>query len=298
MARYRKIDPRIWNDERFRTLSERAKLAFLLVLTHPTMTCLGAMRGTVEGLAAELGWQPRTMRNAINELAAAGMIELNAAAAYVGAPRFLRYNEPEGPNSVTKAWVEAIDLVPECVEKQRLVERCRHYLRGRSDEFRRAITGPIWHVFGGPIPDGTPSGIVDGKSNPLRIQEQEPEQEKEEERDPCLPLALAPSNGGSDPEHGFGRFWKVYPRKRARKDALKAWLAARPDAALLERIVAAVLAQSKNADWQREGGKYIPHPATWLRGGRWEDELEVGTPSPISKRTLQPLTPLTEQGNG
>ena len=32
--RYRKIDPRIWNDEKFRQFSDRAKLAFLFVLTQ------------------------------------------------------------------------------------------------------------------------------------------------------------------------------------------------------------------------------------------------------------------------
>ena len=26
------------------------------------------------------------------------------------------------------------------------------------------------------------------------------------------------------------------------------------------------------AQWQREGGQYVPHPATWLGQGRWMDE--------------------------
>jgi hypothetical protein len=56
MARYRKIDPRIWNDQKFRELSDDAKIVFFLLLTHPHMTALGAMRATVAGLAAELGW--------------------------------------------------------------------------------------------------------------------------------------------------------------------------------------------------------------------------------------------------
>jgi hypothetical protein len=29
----------------------------------------------------------------------------------------------------------------------------------------------------------------------------------------------------------------------------------------------------------KDGGKYIPHPATWLRGERWDDELEVKLPN-------------------
>lgn len=47
MARYRKIDSRIWNDAKFRELSDNGKLVFLMLLTHPSMTSLGAMRATV-----------------------------------------------------------------------------------------------------------------------------------------------------------------------------------------------------------------------------------------------------------
>lgn len=27
-----------------------------------------------------------------------------------------------------------------------------------------------------------------------------------------------------------------------------------------------------SSDWQKDGGKYIPYPSTWLNGRRWEDE--------------------------
>ena len=43
MARFRKIDPRIWNDAKFAALSSEAKLLFLYLLTSPAMTILGAL---------------------------------------------------------------------------------------------------------------------------------------------------------------------------------------------------------------------------------------------------------------
>jgi len=42
MARYRKIDPRIWNDEKFMTFDPREKLVWFTLLTHPLMTPMGA----------------------------------------------------------------------------------------------------------------------------------------------------------------------------------------------------------------------------------------------------------------
>lgn len=72
----------------------------------------------------------------------------------------------------------------------------------------------------------------------------------------------------------FAVFWQAYPRRRGKADALKAWKALKPDAALVEQILAAVAFARESPDWRREGGQFIPYPATWLRRRGWEDELE------------------------
>lgn len=71
---------------------------------------------------------------------------------------------------------------------------------------------------------------------------------------------------------GFERFWKVWPRKEAKKDAMKAWSALKPDTDLRNTIIAAIDRQRQGEQWQKDGGKYIPLPASWLRGERWNDE--------------------------
>jgi hypothetical protein len=47
VSRYRKLDVRLWNDTKFRALSDNGKLAFIFTLTHPGMTMIGAMRATI-----------------------------------------------------------------------------------------------------------------------------------------------------------------------------------------------------------------------------------------------------------
>src|SRR4030095_519357 len=64
MARYRKIDPRIWNDEKFRELTDDGRLVFLFILTHPHLTNLGAMRANIPGLAYEIGWDVERLSKA------------------------------------------------------------------------------------------------------------------------------------------------------------------------------------------------------------------------------------------
>ena len=74
---------------------------------------------------------------------------------------------------------------------------------------------------------------------------------------------------------GFEKFWSAYPRKTAKPQALKAFEKLGPDPSLLERMLAAVARQSKSDQWVKDGGQFIPHPATWLNNSRWEDQLPV-----------------------
>lgn len=70
----------------------------------------------------------------------------------------------------------------------------------------------------------------------------------------------------------FDRFWAEYPKKRAKGDARKAWHKLQPDATLVEAILTALAWQRVSADWIKDGGQFIPYPATWLNQERWDDE--------------------------
>jgi hypothetical protein len=76
----------------------------------------------------------------------------------------------------------------------------------------------------------------------------------------------------------FDEFWATYPKKRAKRDALNVWLRLDFSDGLFEKIIAAVAAQKKSAEWKKEGGQFIPYPATWLRKGRWDDESKSTSP--------------------
>ena len=136
MAHYRKIDPRMWNDEKFRTLSTEGKLAFVLLLTHPHMTALGAMRATIPGLAAELGG--KGFAEAFREVFAKGLAKHDEKASCVYLPRFLKYNKPESPN-VVKAWAHSIDLIPECHLKSELIQEVKAYAEALPEAFSKAL---------------------------------------------------------------------------------------------------------------------------------------------------------------
>lgn len=70
----------------------------------------------------------------------------------------------------------------------------------------------------------------------------------------------------------FDEFWSAYPKKKAKEAARKAWAKLKPDETLGKEIIQAVIESAKTKDWLKENGKFIPYPATYLNGKRWEDE--------------------------
>lgn len=71
----------------------------------------------------------------------------------------------------------------------------------------------------------------------------------------------------------FGKFWSAYPRKVAKPHAMRTWVKLKIGDGELQAVLSAVEAAKKSdPQWNRDGGQFIPHPATWLNDRRWEDE--------------------------
>lgn len=74
---------------------------------------------------------------------------------------------------------------------------------------------------------------------------------------------------------GFDEFWSKYPRKVGKEQARKAFSKAAVDNDLLNTMLSAIDLQGESESWKKDDGKFIPHPATWINGKRWEDEVAV-----------------------
>jgi len=75
----------------------------------------------------------------------------------------------------------------------------------------------------------------------------------------------------------FIKFYKKYPLKKARLEALKAWHQMEGKRPPIEIILGAIDRQIKwRASEVRAGRKaaYWKYPATWLRAGCWDDEVD------------------------
>ena len=79
----------------------------------------------------------------------------------------------------------------------------------------------------------------------------------------------------------FAVFYNLYPRKMARKDAEKAWKSMTADEQL--KAIEALPQHLKYWKIKETAKDYIPYPASWLRAGRYDDELDI---EPLKKPEL------------
>jgi hypothetical protein len=293
VARYRKIDVRIYNDARFRQLSApspNGQSLFLYLLTNQFTTAIpGLYRAGAAQLAEDLGWPVEAFLKAFREVSAQGLARADWRACLLWIPNVVRYDPPQSPNAV-RSWRVPWDELPECSLKHKAYQELERHLGGLTQALRKAFH------------EVCPKGLA--------TQEQEQEQEEEglgarsaadfpdgfasgpaPDRPAAIPAGetifeartgmilmpeiehspAAPTRRRADPE-AFERFWVAYPRKTAKGAARKAWAHLAPDPALQAAIAAALDWQRLSDAWLRDGGQYVPYPASYLRAARWEDE--------------------------
>jgi hypothetical protein len=119
-------------------------------------------------------------------------------------------------------------------------------------------------------------------SSPSYIErEKEGEREIEIEKDTYIP----PTPKG-EKQTMFDKFWQAYPKKIGKQDAEKAF---RNVKVPIETLLDAIEKQKYSNQWTKDNGQYIPNPATWLRQGRWDDEVYI-TATTTSGRMQVPKT--------
>lgn len=70
----------------------------------------------------------------------------------------------------------------------------------------------------------------------------------------------------------FDRWYSEYPRKVHRAAAERAFADIDPDDELVDRMVSKTREWASSPEWTKDGGQYVPYPASWLNGSRWTDD--------------------------
>ncbi len=186
MARHRKIDIRMWGDEKFCSLSAPppcAQFLWIYLMSGPHTNSLPGLFVSGEAALAEaLRWPLKGFREAFREVSQKGMAEADWKARLVWIPNAIRYNEPESPNVIV-SWRYTWDETPECALKHKAHAVLHQHFTSRGEAFLKAFL----KAFG----EGGKKSTSVVLNTPSPIQEQEQEQDKDKEETPPPPL---PSN--------------------------------------------------------------------------------------------------------
>lgn len=204
MARYRKIDVRIWSDREVRRLSRPQpngqSLWMYLLTARETVIIPGVFASRESGLAEELGWPLDGFRKAFAEVSGQAFAEgerfgaekalakADWEAGLVYVPNGIKHNAPQSPN-VVRSWGRTWDELPECDLKAEAYRGLRAFVEGMGHAFLKAfdeaIPRPSWKAF--------------AKPKPNQDQEQEQEQEGDHARGSVGQSGTAQPNGSAPP---------------------------------------------------------------------------------------------------
>lgn len=189
MARYRKIDVRVWGDEKFRELSPpkpNGQTLWFYLLTGPqTTTIPGVFSAGESAMAEALRWPLKGFREGFREVLRKGLAKADFKAPLVWLPNAIRYNPPENPN-VVKGWRATWDELPECDLKHQAWCHLKSFTQALGEGFAKG--------FAERLPEPYRKGLAN----------QEQEQEQEQEQD----LPPKPPTGGAmelDPVYSYWR---------------------------------------------------------------------------------------------
>ncbi len=165
--RYRKIDPRIWNDEKFRSFSREEKLIVLYVLTAQSNR-IGLFKFSPALAAEDLGMPQQTFLKGFNRVCKALGWQFDEGARVLLIRKWFRYNQPDNPN-VLKSCLEDLHDLPQTS----LLEEFRSCVEYLPQTLRETFLKGLPKRSPKRSPERYP------QRSPNKEQEQEQEQEQE-----------------------------------------------------------------------------------------------------------------------
>jgi len=257
---FRKIDPKIWNDEKVRTLRPLYKLGFLYLLTSPHTSGVGVFHFDPLYMAADMNLSAKSCHRFLKMVTELGLVGYIPVQRLVWFPNWWKYNRPK--NKETKARflrkLQTYSHIPE--------------LHNFISELRRTGVGPA--------PDG--GRETEGEGETETETERERETEGEEETEPngassAPPAAPAPSADTHSPlldeletlfreQHFINEIQKAFPDVpiKKEKEKLRARLMAEP-VKNLRRFV---------YGWMRSAQRKIDTTGNDGRGGEDPDRAD------------------------
>lgn len=257
MANYATVEPTFWTGDTGRALREagvEAQLVALYLLTNTHRNAIGIYYLPKMLISHETALTKEGASKGLQRGILAGFCAYDGVAEVVWVKKMAAYQigAELKPNDKRVKWInELYQSLPNNAFLYDFYQEygAKFYIekpRG-SEGASKALASPIEDPSK-PVPIAVPVSIPKVKHSPSKTV----------------------GVGGED----FERFWSAYPRKVGKLAAQKAWAKLNGNRPDIEQILSKLEQLKQGEDWTREGGRYIPHPTTWINAGGWFDECQ------------------------
>lgn len=287
MATQRYISTSFWDDPWVHSISPTDKLVYLHLLTNTLTNIAGVYKLSIDRIAYDTGLKPANIKETLNTF-----IEHKKTFIfdeYIILPNWPKHQKWDGKPKIYAGIMAVLKELPDNLilflnsinytfPVDKIITERELVIPDKTEIPNDKVSIP--YPYGTNYSDSDSDRDIDIniKKN-IKKSDGEESGESNPSSDDSFPLS-----------ESFTIFWQHYPRKVSKTAAEKAWAKIKLTPALFETIIRALEAQ-KQYTWANKDPTYVPHPATWLNGKRWNDEV-----TPYRSRSPSQSSPLGGHG--
>ncbi len=161
----------------------------------------------------------------------------------------------------------------------------RKYRKLQKEKSLKGVAARVNQRVTRGLPTGSPTAEGRVTSSSSTSTSTSPDKEKKTHSPPEERVRVSFSPG-EDKNNGKGHAWQasferfkaVYPRNQD-MDVAERWFKKHQPPLDLVNVMLAKIAEFNTTDfWQKENGRFVPLPATWLTRKRWQDVAKINLP--------------------
>lgn len=240
--KYGSVDTGIWKHPDFKTLDADSKLMFLYLKTCDHQNLIGCFHLPILYIQADLTWTEERVRQTLSKLFEKGFVMVDERLEMVFLPKHLAKHPFQNPNQA-KGAESVFNEIPKRFK----------YIKELAESIltQKSLSEPF-------------ANRLQTLCNSITV---------------TTTVTVTPTDGSDEPTADaddlvqlFERFYSEYPKKRNRGQAEKAFKKLSPDSNLVDQMISSLEVSKGREDWQKENGKFIPYPATWINSQGWLDD--------------------------
>lgn len=261
MEVFTRIERGYWQDDFILELTPEQKFFYLYLMSNSKVNTLGAYVFPMTMSILELGYNRDTVKKLLDHFVEAGKIMYDETTNEV----FL-LNWPKRNWNKKTATLRALKKDFSALKSPVLREKISAMLSAFSSDSTEESTEEQKGTNGNSEEqEGTNGNNGDILAGRIENREKRIENREKEKEDAGTVFDAAAA---------FEIFYKAYPNKKNVKTARTRWEKMKVTPELFAAIMEGLERAKNSQEWGKDGGAYIPHPATWLNGEGWKNEYK------------------------